>query len=75
MAAAIGAGVDGSSECHIDIERNTAFGLKLEGRRHILCEGGDLGYFLCPCSIVMIDLIFKKGKIDKQTAVADKPFP
>lgn len=31
MAAAIGAGADGSSECYIDTERNTAFELKLEG--------------------------------------------
>lgn len=30
---------------------------KIRGRRRILCEGGDLGYFLCPCSIVMILLI------------------
>jgi hypothetical protein len=77
VAAAIGAGVDGSSECHIDIERNTAFGLKLEGRRHILCEGGDLGYFLCPCSIVMILLImscwnqFGRGMSFWEGAVSD----
>lgn len=31
MAAAIGTGFDGSSECYTDMERNTAFGLKLEG--------------------------------------------
>lgn len=57
LTAATEAGVDGSSECYINMERNTAFGLKLEGRRGILCEGGDLGYFFCPRFIAMILLI------------------
>lgn len=48
VAAAIGARIDGSSECYIDMERNTAFEPKLEGRRSVLCEGGDLGYFSAP---------------------------
>lgn len=80
VATAIEAGIDGSSACYIDMERNSFFELKLEGRRSILCEGGDLGYFSAPIPWLWsfwsspVELNLAEGWVSGQGLCADTGF-